>query len=219
MSDLRLLAVCLAIPLAGCFPAKQPEKEQSTESSEATAPPPVVAEPDPSNLEKATLAGGCFWCTEAVMEMLEGVVEVKSGYTGGHLENPTYDEVAAKTTGHAEAIEVTFDRTRISYAEILDVFWQAHDPTTINRQGADVGPQYRSAIFFHSPNQKNEAEASRQKLNESKAYSSPAVTEITKAGKFWEAETEHQDFYQQKQDDHPYCKMVISPKLKKLGLE
>lgn len=169
--------------------------------------------------EVATLGGGCFWCTEAVMERLEGVTDVVSGYMGGHVENPTYEQIGTKTTGHAEVIEVTFDPKLITFEEILDVFWQAHDPTTLNQQGADRGPQYRSVIFYHSPEQRNIAAQSMKKLNESGAYPDPAVTEITAAAKFWVAEDYHQNYYELNKDSNPYCRAVISPKLKKLGME
>ncbi len=169
--------------------------------------------------EVATLGGGCFWCTEAVMERLEGVSDVVSGYMGGHVENPTYEQICTKTTGHAEVIEVTFDPSVISFEEILDVFWQAHDPTTLNQQGADRGPQYRSVIFYHSPEQRNIAMQSMKKLNESGAYSDPAVTEIVEASKFWVAEDYHQNYYELNKNSNPYCRAVISPKMKKLGFE
>lgn len=168
--------------------------------------------------EKITLAGGCFWCTEAVLEKIDGVENVVSGYIGGHVENPTYEQICTKTTGHAEAIEVTFDNSKITLEEILDIFWQAHDPTTLNQQGADRGPQYRSAIFYHSPEQKMIAEKSKAKLDASGYYSDPAVTEITEASKFWVAEDYHQDYYLNNKGDR-YCTLVITPKLKKLGLE
>lgn len=169
--------------------------------------------------EVITLGGGCFWCVEAVMKRLDGVQSVVSGYMGGHVENPTYEQVCTKTTGHAEVVQVTFDPSVITLDEILDVFWQAHDPTTLNRQGNDVGPQYRSVIFYHSPEQRNVAVQSMKQLDESKAYESPAVTEIVEASAFWKAEDYHQDYYDQNKDSNPYCRLVISPKLKKLGME
>lgn len=169
--------------------------------------------------EVITLGGGCFWCTEAVLEQLEGIDDVVSGYMGGHVENPTYEQVCGARTGHAEVIQVTFDPSVITLNDILDIFWQAHDPTTLNRQGNDRGPQYRSAIFYHSPEQKNIAEQSKAKLDASGKYSDPAVTEITKASKFWVAEDYHQDYYQNNKDKNPYCPIVITPKLRKLGLE
>lgn len=166
----------------------------------------------------ATFAGGCFWCTEAVMEHLTGVLDVKSGYMGGKLENPTYQQICTGQTGHAEVIQVSFDSEKISYQELLDVFWQAHDPTTLNRQGEDRGTQYRSAVFYHSPEQQAAAICSKDDLNDSGRYADPAVTEITRATTFWEAEIEHQDFYRNN-PSNGYCRMVIHPKLKKMGLE
>lgn len=174
---------------------------------------------DSKNLEVATIGGGCFWCTEAVLERVDGVVDVVSGYMGGHVENPTYEQICTKTTGHAEVIQVTYNKTEISFEEILDIFWQAHDPTTLNQQGGDRGPQYRSVIFFHSPEQKNLAEKSKEALNASSAYSSPAVTQISEASTFWEAEDYHQDYYRLNKDKNPYCRVVITPKMKKLGFE
>ena len=172
-----------------------------------------------SGKELATLGGGCFWCTEAVMERLEGVSDVVSGYMGGHVENPSYEQVCTKTTGHAEVIQITFDPAVITFDEILDVFWQAHDPTTLNQQGADRGPQYRSVVYYHSAAQKNAAEQSKAKLDASGKYPDPAVTEISKADTFWVAEDGHQDYYELNKDSNPYCRVVISPKLKKLGME
>jgi peptide-methionine (S)-S-oxide reductase len=209
--------------------APAPEKaKELTEVASATAPAAVNSpEKQPMKEGKAaakgtavaTIGGGCFWCTEAVMERLEGVSDVVSGYMGGHVENPTYEQIGTKTTGHAEVIQVTYDPAVISYDELLDVFWQAHDPTTLNQQGADKGPQYRSVIYYHSPEQKSLAMASMKKLNESGVYSDPAVTEITEASKFWVAEDYHQDYYRLNKDTNPYCRVVISPKLKKLGME
>lgn len=168
--------------------------------------------------EVITLGGGCFWCTEAVMEKLEGVTDVVSGYMGGHVENPTYEQICTKTTGHAEVIQVTFDPAKIKLEEILDVFWQAHDPTTLNQQGADRGPQYRSVIFYHSPQQKNVAMQSKAALDAKKVYENPSVTEISEASKFWVAEDYHQNYYELNKNAD-YCRIVISPKLKKLKME
>lgn len=153
------------------------------------------------------------------MERLEGVTDVVSGYMGGHVDNPSYEQICTKTTGHAEVIQVTFDPAKISLEEILDVFWQAHDPTSLNRQGADTGPQYRSVIFYHTPEQRNVAMQSKSKLDASGMYENPSVTEISEASKFWVAEDYHQDYYNLNKDTNPYCRVVISPKLKKLGME
>ena len=187
--------------------------------------PEKIAEPEkpmkenPEQLEIATFAGGCFWCTEAVMEQLEGVTDVTSGYMGGTVDNPSYEQICTKTTGHAEVIQIKFDKTKISFNDLLDVFWQAHDPTTLNQQGADRGPQYRSAVFYHTPEQKNLTELSKKMLDGSGVYSNPAVTEITKASTFWKATEDHQNYYQLNKEKNPYCRMVISPKMKKLGFE
>jgi peptide-methionine (S)-S-oxide reductase len=199
---------------AGKKPADSAKASEKTPMKESTNQPASG-----SNVEIATIGGGCFWCTEAVLERIEGVTDVVSGYMGGHVDNPTYEQICTKTTGHAEVIQVTFDTTKISFDEILDIFWQAHDPTTINQQGNDRGPQYRSVIYYHSPQQKNIAEKSKAKLDASGAYDDPAVTEIAEAAKFWIAEDYHQNYYEQNKDKNPYCQIVISPKMKKFGFE
>jgi len=165
--------------------------------------------------EVATLAGGCFWCLEAVFQRLRGVVSVESGYTGGHVENPTYRQVCTGTTGHAEAVRITFDPEVISYRDLLDVFFEIHDPTTLNRQGADVGPQYRSAIFYHSEEQRATAESVIAELQAERYRDRPIVTEVVAAGEFYLAEPEHQDYYR-RNPEAPYCRIVIAPKLAKL---
>jgi peptide-methionine (S)-S-oxide reductase len=164
----------------------------------------------------ATFAGGCFWCMEAVFQRIEGVLSITSGYSGGTTPNPTYEEVCSGETGHAEAIQVGFDPALISYQEILDIFWQAHDPTTLNRQGPDTGTQYRSAIFWSDETQRDVAEKSRKKMQGK--YRDPIVTEVRPLEKFWKAEEYHQNYYNTHQAEG-YCRMVISPKLKKLKLE
>ncbi len=163
--------------------------------------------------ERATLGGGCFWCIEAVFERLPGVKAVTSGYAGGHTKNPTYKEVCNGDTGHAEVAQIEFDPAVISFAKLLDVFWRAHDPTTLNRQGGDVGTQYRSVIFYENDGQKTEAEKS--KAAAAKKFSHPIVTEIAPLTHFYKAETYHQDYFQNNRNA-PYCQMVIEPKLKKL---
>lgn len=193
-------------------------KEESPAAKPAAAPAEEAKTAEKPKTELATLGGGCFWCTEAVIERLEGVLDVKSGYMGGHVENPTYEQVCEKTTGHVEVIQISFDPSKISFEELLDVFWQAHDPTTWDQQGADKGPQYRSAIFTHSPEQKLQAENSKRQLNESGKLGSPAVTEIREASKFWVAEDYHQDYFANN-PNNGYCRAVIVPKLKKLGFE
>jgi peptide-methionine (S)-S-oxide reductase len=177
----------------------------------------TISKPDAA-LSKATLAGGCFWCVEAVYEQIAGVKNVRSGYIGGHVENPTYEAVCSGTTGHAEAVELEFDPSVVSYEKLLDLFWEMHDPTTLNRQGADIGTQYRSAIFYHDEEQKKLAEASKDKANHSGQFNRPIVTEITKASIFYAAEPYHQDYFRLN-PNAGYCRVVIAPKLKKLGLK
>jgi len=167
-------------------------------------------------LEKATLAGGCFWCIEAVFKRIEGVKSVVSGYSGGGMENPSYEDVCSGETGHAEAVQITFDPKKISYEEVLDMFWKAHDPTTVNRQGADAGTQYRSVIFYHDEKQKKTAEKSIKKV--SKMFKDPIATELVPFEKFYKAGDYHQQYYDRNKNA-PYCRAVISPKLQKLKLE
>jgi peptide-methionine (S)-S-oxide reductase len=165
-------------------------------------------------LEKATLGGGCFWCTEAVYLELKGVVDVKPGYSGGHVKNPSYREVCNETTGHAEVVQITFDPAIISYTEILEVFFVTHDPTTLNRQGNDVGTQYRSAIFYHSEQQKQTAQKVIELLTKEKAYDKPIVTEVTKFDVFYVAEDYHFNYFARNKNQ-PYCQYVVAPKVEK----
>lgn len=166
-------------------------------------------------LETATVANGCFWCTEAIFKRLKGVVSVKPGYSGGQREKPNYDQVSTGATGHAEAIQIEFDPTILPYEKLLDIFFHTHNPTTLNQQGADIGTQYRSAIFYHDDRQKEIAEKVKDDLETSHFYKDPIVTEITPFTHFYEAENYHQDYYE-KHADAPYCKFVIDPKLSKL---
>jgi len=168
-----------------------------------------------SKLKKATLAGGCFWCTEAVFQRLDGVEEVKSGFTGGAIKNPAYREIITGRTGHAEAIEILFNPEIISFEELLLVFFATHDPTTLNRQQNDVGTQYRSAIFYHDEDQKLKAEEVMDLLENENTFKDPIVTEVTEASAFYVAEEEHQDFYNQHRQQ-PYCQYIIDPKITKL---
>jgi peptide-methionine (S)-S-oxide reductase len=163
----------------------------------------------------ATFGAGCFWCTEAVFEGVPGVVSVESGYSGGTKKNPTYKEVCTGTTGHAEVVRVEFDPEKVTYKSLLDLFWRMHDPTTLNRQGADVGTQYRSIIFYHSDEQKREAEEAKKELEKAGTYGRPIVTRIEKAGPFYPAEGYHQDYFRNNATA-PYCRRVIAPKLEKL---
>lgn len=164
--------------------------------------------------DTATFGTGCFWCTEAVFQELKGVHKVTSGYSGGHVANPTYEQVTSKTTGHAEVVQIIYNPEEITFDELLEVFWQVHDPTTLNRQGADVGPQYRSAIFFHSPAQQEKAKHYKSELDKSGAFSNPIVTEITPFKAFYAAEAYHQNFYANN-PSNGYCSYVIRPKLDK----
>ncbi len=168
------------------------------------------------HLEQATLGAGCFWCVEAIFQRIDGVKSVEPGYAGGTKENPTYKEVCAGNTGHAEVAQITFDPSKVSYEKILDVFWHAHDPTTMNRQGADVGTQYRSVIFYNNDAQKAIAEKSKKSAQEE--FDSPIVTEIQPLKKFYVAEDYHHNYYNNNQLQ-PYCQFVIKPKLKKLKLD
>jgi len=167
-----------------------------------------------NNIDTATFAAGCFWCVEAVFQRLNGVISLKSGYTGGNIKNPTYKEVCSGLTGHAEGVEIVYDKTKISFAELLEVFWKTHDPTTINQQGADHGTQYRSAVFYHNEEQKAIAEEYKKELNAAQVYPNPIVTEVKPASTFYAAEDYHQDYYNANGSE-PYCKFVIQPKLEK----
>lgn len=166
-------------------------------------------------MDTATLGAGCFWCVEAVFQQLEGVESVVSGYAGGFVKNPAYKEVCNGTTGHAEVAQIIFDPSKISYEELLEVFWQTHDPTTLNRQGNDVGSQYRSSVFYHSDEQKEKAEFYKAKLNESGAFQSPIVTEIVEINNYYPAEDYHQNYYNDN-SSQPYCAYVVKPKVEKV---
>ena len=168
-----------------------------------------------TNYEKATLGGGCFWCTEAVFLEIDGVIEVVSGYSGGHVKDPTYQQVTTGRTGHAEVIQVTFDPEVISYREILEIFFTMHDPTQLNRQGADVGTQYRSVIFYHSQEQKETAEAFIKEMKETNIFNLPIVTQLEPFEAFYEAEDYHKDYYNRNKNQG-YSRIVIAPKLDKV---
>lgn len=174
-----------------------------------------LATTESRNLETATFGSGCFWCTEAVFQRLKGVESVVSGYSGGEVVDPTYEQICEGSTGHAEVIQVKFDPTVISYDELLNVFWQTHDPTTPNQQGNDIGTQYRSAVFYHSDEQRRVAEVYKKQLDASKTFAGPIVTEITPLTNFYPAEKYHQNYY----NDNPYqgyCQFVVRPKVEKL---
>ncbi len=164
--------------------------------------------------DTATFGTGCFWCTEAIFQELKGVYKVTSGYSGGSVKNPSYEDVCSGTTGHAECLQIIYDPKVISFDELLEVFWESHDPTTLNRQGNDVGTQYRSVIFYHDAGQKRKAEEYKMKLDKSGAYNNPIVTEITPFSHFYAAENYHQDYYRL-HGSQPYCTFVIRPKVEK----
>ncbi len=165
--------------------------------------------------DTATFGAGCFWCVEAVFQQVEGVLKVTSGYCGGHVINPTYEQIGSKTTGHAEVAQLVFDPSKISFDELLEIFWQTHDPTTLNRQGNDAGPQYRSAVFYHNAEQKAKAEQYKAALDKSGAFSNPIVTTIEAYKNYSEAENYHQNYYNLNKNSNPYCYYVIKPKLDK----
>jgi peptide-methionine (S)-S-oxide reductase len=205
LRPLLSLAGCGVFSIAGALLLTLTSTMTST-LAQTPAPPAI-------STELATLGGGCFWCVEAVFERLPGIRSVVSGYAGGHTPNPTYQAVCDGSTGHAEVVQIEFEPARISYAEILDLFWRAHDPTTPNRQGADVGSQYRSIILYHDDAQRQTAE--RSKKEAASAFDQPIVTEILPLDVFFVAEDYHQDYFR-KNPNAPYCVAVIKPKLKKL---
>ncbi|MEO6000041.1 MAG: peptide-methionine (S)-S-oxide reductase MsrA [Chitinophagaceae bacterium] len=166
--------------------------------------------------DTATLGTGCFWCTEAIFQQLKGVLKVTAGYSGGHVKNPTYDEVCAKNTGHAEVVQVIYDPSIISYDELLQVFWETHDPTTLNRQGNDIGPQYRSVVFYHNSKQKGKADHYKEELEKSNCWDKKIVTAVEPFQNFYSAESHHQNYFNNN-SSQPYCYFVIRPKLEKLA--
>jgi peptide-methionine (S)-S-oxide reductase len=194
-------------------------KGPSFDSDECPKFEPIRAPRQPRTFdmdqEIATLAGGCFWCLEAVFDQLKGVASVESGYMGGTVENPTYEQVCSARTGHAEVVQVTFDPSEISYRDLLSVFFTIHDPTTPDRQGNDIGPQYRSAIFYHSAAQKQVAEDVIATLQARKLFDAPIVTEVSPASRFYVAEEHHQEYFERVGGRNPYCSYVIEPKVAK----
>ena len=219
--SLTLLGTALGLAVALYLGGKFAMSESSTldagdqpPSNDAKHAVPTPAS-EPAGSATATFGNGCFWCTEAVFQRLKGVHHVVSGFSGGSVKNPTYQQVCTGTTGHAEAIQITYDPKEISYEDLLAVFWHTHDPTTKDRQGNDVGTQYRSAIFYHSDEQKQLAEKNKKKLDESGLFRAPIVTEIVPFTEFFRAEDYHQDYYNQN-SRQPYCRAIIGPKLEKL---
>ena len=200
---IRILALITATLAALALVSQSAEKPKSMPTSE----------PAPG-LERAVVGGGCFWCLEAVFERLEGVKDVTSGYAGGHTDNPTYEEVCKHTTGHAEVVQIDFDPKKITYEKLLDVFWHAHDPTTLNRQGHDVGDSYRSVILYRGDAQK--AAVEKSKAAEQKNWKDSIVTQLAPLKVFYTAEVSHQDYYRINGNKNPYCQAVIRPKVEKL---
>lgn len=207
-----LFALLMSISF-GCNSKQNTPQENGNESDKKTLKDKKTMK---SNIktDTAIFAQGCFWCAEAVFQRLEGVISQKSGYTGGKTKNPTYKEVCTGLTGHAEAIEIIYDPTKITYEDLLKVFWETHDPTTLNRQGNDAGTQYRSAVYYMNEEQHKIAEAYKIQLNQSGVYKDPIVTEITKADVFYPAEDYHDDYFNQN-GSQPYCQFVIRPKIDK----
>jgi peptide-methionine (S)-S-oxide reductase len=208
-----------AISMAGP-PIPTPENRPMPNSEESPAPTPMQP-PEAPNGEKdkpktkvATLGAGCFWCIEAVFQEVKGVKKVVSGYMGGHIDNPTYEQVCLGTTGHAEVAQITYDPSVVSFKDLLEVFWKTHDPTTLNRQGNDSGTQYRSSIFYHDDEQKSTAEEYKKRLDDSGAFKSPIVTEIVPLKKFYAAEDYHQNYFRMN-PNQGYCRFVIGPKMDK----
>jgi methionine-S-sulfoxide reductase len=201
-----LLLISFSLSLQSCG---QGDSEKKTSETKKTNPTMSTA-----NLDTITLAGGCYWCIEAIYQRLDGVVSVESGFSGGTMKNPSYADVCTGTTGHAECVQVTYDRTKTSLDEIFKVFFTVHDPTTLNQQGADEGTQYRSAIFYRNEEQKKAAEDIIAALTNAKVYSSPIVTEVTPFTVFYKAGDYHQDYYNQ-HGSQPYCQIVIRPKVEK----
>ena len=208
---MNITATSLVLFMTTFTSCGQIENQNKIMSSETNISLPAGVKTD-----TATFGNGCFWCTEAIFQNLEGVLKVTSGYSGGTVENPTYKEVCEGTTGHAEVIQIVYDPSKITFDELLAAFWQSHDPTTLNRQGNDVGPQYRSVVFYHDAEQKEKAEKYKAELDKSKAFDNPIVTEISPFSKFYVAENYHQDYYNNN-GSQPYCYYVIKPKLEKFN--
>lgn len=205
-----LTLIFLASQFAACAQDSHVEKSKTFKEMNSNS----KNETGTGKMEIATFAAGCFWCVEAQYQQLEGVEKVESGYLGGHIDNPTYKQVCTGTTGHAEACNVYYDPSKITYDELLAAFWMAHDPTQLNRQGNDVGTQYRSAIFYHNDEQKQKAEDYKRKLNDENAFSGPVVTEISPYTTFYKAEDYHQNYYNENGNES-YCVFVVKPKLDK----
>lgn len=213
MTTIRIFAACLqVVAFMACSGGNSNDKDLQME--QGTKSTVTAGTTHGGRIDTATFGAGCFWCVEAVFQRLDGVLTVKSGYAGGTAKNPTYKEVCSGSTGHAEVIQLTYDPSKVSYDELLEVFWKTHDPTTMNRQGNDIGTQYRSVIFYHNEEQRQIAEGYKKKLNEEKVYPNPIVTQIVPFTNYYPAENYHQDYYNQNGSES-YCRYVIQPKIEK----
>ena len=210
--NLNILCVTMAIvSLSSC--AQNSNKEIPMMQNKTTSEAANAAVADSKN-DTATFGAGCFWCVEAQFQMLDGVIKVESGFSGGEIKNPSYKEVCTGRTGHAEVCSITYDPSKVSYEELLYAFWQSHDPTQLNRQGEDIGTQYRSVIFYHNDKQRQLAEEYKKKLNDEKVYNDPVVTEISPFTVFYKAEDYHQNYFNQNGNES-YCQFVVRPKVEK----
>lgn len=209
MKHVITLMLAASVGLASCAQNSARPAKQTTTTSTANITNTMAT------TDTATLANGCFWCTEAIFEQLEGVISATSGYTDGQTKNPTYKEVCTGETGHAECLQIVYDPSRISFDELLEVFWKTHDPTTLNRQGNDVGTQYRSGVYYHNEEQKQKAEHYKAELDKSGAFDKPIVTEIKPFSVFYPAEDYHQQYFENNENANPYCSIVIRPKVDK----
>jgi len=208
MQKTFLLFVSALISLTSCA-----NKKTNTINMSEPNNNPIVLD-NLTNTDTVTFGTGCFWCTEAIFQDVDGVISVVSGYSGGNVANPTYEQIGTGATGHAECLNIIYDTTKVSYDELLEIFWQTHDPTTLNRQGNDVGPQYRSVIFYRNQQQKETAEKYKSELDKSGAFSNPIVTTLEPMSVFYKAENYHQNYYNQN-GNQPYCQFVIKPKVEK----
>ena len=209
---LKLCITTLVISMVHLISCAQPEKKDRMTTP---LPPSKHENAAPGTTDTATFANGCFWCTEAIFEQLDGVVSATSGYTDGHVKTPTYKEVCTGETGHAECLQIVYDPSKISFDELLEVFWETHDPTTLNRQGNDVGTQYRSGIYYHTEEQKEKADKYKAELDKSGAFNKPIVTEVKPFSVFYPAENYHQEYFENNQGSDQYCTIVIRPKVEK----
>ncbi len=210
---LQLISI-FALRLSACGEITNKDKRMENKSKLTNVGNVPMQAANPSSYDTITLGGGCFWCVEAVYEMLDGVIRVESGYSGGTVKNPSYREVCTGSTGHAEVAQITFDTTKTSIEEILKVFFTVHDPTSLNKQGADIGTQYRSVIFYRNDHQRNIAKRIIDDLNNNQVYDKPVITQLDPFTTFYKAEDYHQDYYNQNKEA-PYCRLVIQPKLEK----